>query len=240
MPTQKKEQRFTQEQRRQLAVLHDDIDAWVGELYANLSNSVVADLTPEENDPHEESSSKPKKPRLVFSIDRALFPPMVEMVEHFLARMMSITENVTVRSVTNKLPHLIEEADLVTISASNSFKHSLRAISSVERQFAILEEKENPEGDDLEKKEILAGVLEWMRSHDREAVEVWFRSDRVTFNAYDRQNRALALSEFFRGGVIVPHGCEVRLPQRRKPRSDKIDPHLIKRLTENYYFVLKP
>ena len=230
------QKRFTQEQRQRLAILHDDIDVWTLPLKEKYKNSTLFEFSTGSETLDENYLNRQKK-RTIYGIPEREISEMLQRKEYYLAQMVSITKGITVRSITNKLPNIHQDAKRIAVTSANSFKQSSILISTVKMQLDTLMELDNPSREDIEKKDTLDGIYRWAKANSRDSVEVWWRSDRVTYSAYDKEEHIIVRSGFFKGGVFVPPWCNVREPIYRKPRSDKNG--TLVELNKNYFFALR-
>lgn len=237
----KKEERFTMEQRRFLAILHDDIDLFNEEFHTKYHDQILTDLTPPVRE-----DEKEKKKRCVYGIDVEDIQREKEMIYIFLSRMDSITsmnpktEHVQVRSITNKLLNFYPEASHVNINQTNSFKQGFKTLPQLQREKNTLEDREDRDEDDIKRMAVLDEVIDFMVANQMETVEVRSRSDRVTFRVYDDNENIISNRDkpnFFQGGLVVPYTCTIREPMKRQFRSDRVDPRNMVFLTEDYIYI---
>ena len=213
-----KEEKLSIEQRRNLALLHDDIDDWVAEFYTEAEAHIALDLTP----PQEEEE-KPKKPRKIYRCEETSLLTGGEKMEHFYHRMLSITDNLVVRSVTNKLIHFIPTAQRLTIQSSLSHRVIERNLDFFTLRKKILLEQEETSEDEKERLDALTEIEKFMEKHSVEVIKGRTYSDKITFSAFDAEEKELANSVFFQGGVAIPKECAIREPQPRRKRKDKLE-----------------
>lgn len=230
----KKDERFTMEQRRNLALLHDDIDLFVEDFHTKHHDKIILDLTPPAGE-----NEKPKKLRCVYGLSRLELLKGEELCSIFLHRMMAITNNKVVRSITNKLPNFYLTATRLSINSSNSFRAKITLLPEIIREIdALMDYEYRDEKHDI-KREKLQSVKEYMIKHQMESIETRTRTDRITYSAYDKDDTLLKEVGFFHGGVAVPRDCQIREPIKRKFRSDKIRKEDIISITEDFIFIKK-
>ncbi len=230
----KKDERFTMEQRRNLALLHDDIDLFIEDFHTRHHDKIVLDLTPPTGE-----NEKPKKLRCVYALSGLELSEGEDMYHLFLNRMMAITDNKVVRSVTNKLPNFYPTATRLSINSSNSFRAKITLFSEIQREINALTDYENRDEKHDLKREKLQSVEEFMVEHQMESIETRTRADRITYSAYGVDDELLKETGFFHGGVAVPKDCEIREPIKRKFRNDKVRKEDIISITEDFIFIKK-
>jgi len=232
----KKEERFTEEQRQELALLHQDIDEFVANLYYHHGNSILLDLTPQTDE-----DEVKKKLRCVIGFeDENEIQNGYNTVLIYENRMNEITDNIMVHSIKNKLPHFFLNASRLTVSSSSSFKASFKSLTRVQDELDVLSKVEAPDEENLFKRTIYEKVIDFMIKNQMEFIDTRNKIDRITFNVFDHQNEPILNKVgFFQGGVIVPIDCSIRTPVVRKFRSDRIKEEEILHLTENFIFILK-
>ncbi len=231
----KEEERFTLEQRKELAELHDAIDEFVLDFHETHFGEILLDLTPPSGEDKQE-----KKPRCVYGISTEEIHEGMIACDVFSNRMNDITKGIAVRSVTNKLPNFFPSASRINVSSANSFKASSKSILQLEREINVLKDFENPDEENVKKRALLERVESFMNANEMEFIETRNRADRITFSAFDANNEPLFEGvSFFKGGVVVPFACQVRPPMQRKFRSDRIKEDEVLSLTDNFVFILK-
>lgn len=225
-------ERLTPEQRQNLAILHDDIDEAVFSFREENAEHIVFDITP----PTQEGE-KPKKPRLIYGLPKPEIVKGATLMENFLHRMLSITDDLVVRSVTNKLIHFVPQARRLTVSKTTSQRAVVRNRAFFSIRKKIIEEMETVSEDDALNLEAYTKILDFMTRKNIETINGRTYSDRVTFSAFDENEKQIATMLFFQGGVVVPNDCSIREPLERKSRNDKVEGsgvEIVKLRKENY------
>lgn len=217
----KAEEQFSEEQRYELALLHDEIDAFNQDFYTDHVEEIIYTIEPKPSKGKETAKKKDKKERHVFAINFSTLTDEEKMsYKYFTDRMMIITKNIVVRSIRNKLISFYPDGARMTISSTSSYKGFKETYEKISNQLDAVTELENPTGDAEEEIPKLKKLLDFMDAHEQFIISGRSQSDSVTYCIYDEEESVLATRSYFRGGVVIPITCTVREPLKRKPRSD--------------------
>lgn len=216
------EERFSIEQRKQLAILHDDIDEFNDRFLANFAENIVYTITPSPSlGKVSRKRVKPKKSRHVFAVDFTHLPEEVARSGSiFQNRMMIITENISVKSIVDKLIVFYENAGRMTISFNRSHRVFTESLTKIEGQLEVIKGLEDPIEDTSSEINVLEELLSFMRDNNQSMISGRSYSDHITYSLYSEKEEMVASRSFFRGGIVIPRECVVREPVPRKPRSD--------------------
>lgn len=229
----KKEERFTMEQRRNLALLHEEIDHYIKEFTQRYLSRVAHNFSTKGKieDPK-------KKSRLVFILNKEEMREEQKTCDTFLHRMFYITKNVPVRSITNKLLNIFPNGRRLTVASMLSYKTYEVTIDHVLSKMEALQQKQMLNEEEHERLNALEEIYQHMKSSHRETIQRKTFSEKVIYSVYNQKDEPLKEKGFFQGGVVVPPECEIRPPIKRKAPKRKNKTETIS-VGENVYIINK-
>ena len=250
----KKEKPFSEKQRAELAILHEEIDEYMNDFHNSMKKCCLKEEIRgllKELDVSRDTTVK----RLYMLKDTDELVSLYEKMEYFKKRAMRITRGKPVKSITNKLLTVVPNIEDVRYYVIRRFiANSSRQISlkSLQQQIADLEESleylnNKVREDRLEEISACRDALSFAKEHNLEFLQMRVETNNIKLYTYDK-NGYKTISDTglsFLQGVVLPKGAKKGFDPSVLRIEDKIKFNLQNQehrlyIKKRYYFIINP